>query len=325
MNQKSKIVLTLILLTIAGGATAAVIVQDRAERKVKKVTRVARPKYSPRDWDGIYFEDVFAQGLVGARPEKSELPPVRVASQTAGPGASAQPTGSPAGAWSGLISRGTIENEVKALQNQLSQDVTTPVKFKTEYAKAHQAFSILSMMFAVIRQYDGEVRWQRFAGEAQASFQRAAANSRVGTVQAFESCRRRKEDLQEMVRGGNFAGDEKAPDELNWSEVVLRSPVMERLQTALDRLKVATSSDSEFEQNAEQVVHEAELVAAMAKVIIAEEMPDAAEDDYVEFARQMMTAATQTVSATKNQDFDLAAENVNLIGQSCSNCHDQWR
>ena len=100
-----------------------------------------------------------------------------------------------------MISRSTVEDEVKRLQKQLSLDVTTPGKFKSDYAKAHQSFSILSMLFAVIAEYDEDVRWKKFAAEAQVSFEKAAANSRVGTIQAYESCRRRLEELTDMVRG----------------------------------------------------------------------------------------------------------------------------
>ena len=317
MNRRSFLILSLVTAITASGLMAAVVVQDR---KVKKVKRVKRPTFTQRDWDGIYFNDLFAEGLVGQRPSVAD----QVAAQ-----AQAENTGEASAsgefAWTNYISGSTIEDEVKALQSQLIKDITTPVKFKSEYNKAHQSFSMLSMLFAIIREYDGDVRWERSADVAQVSFERAAANSRVGTIQAYESCKRRKEDLQELIRGGNFAGQEKAPDELDWSIVVDRTPIMKRLEISNAQLKQLTANEGSFKKEIETIAHESELVAAMAETIIRENMTDAEDDGYVEFAKAMSAAAVSVTKACENEDYDAASNAVNLIGQSCSNCHDEWR
>jgi hypothetical protein len=311
----------LMMVTALSGVVAAIVVQ---ERTVKKVTRVKRPQFTERDWDGIYFENLFEQGLVGNRPNAAAI---GMAANAASKGVVEDGgTEETAGfAWSKYISGSTIEDEVKALQNSLVRDVTSPVKFKSDYAKAHQSFSILSMLFGVIREYDSDVRWKKHAELAQVSFERAAANSRVGTIQAFESCKRRKEDLQEMVRGGNFAGEEKPPATLDWASVIERSPIMDRLQVSIDLLKQSSANEGDFNRNVEKIKHESELVAAMAQTLMRENMTDADDDGYLEFSKSMSKAAVQTGKACDEKDFDKASTAINLIGQSCSNCHDEWR
>jgi len=321
MKKQSIVILVLIIATSVSGVIAAVAVQDR---KTKKVTRVKRPQFTERDWDGIYFEDLFKDGLVGERP------------QSAGPGQRPKATNAVAQnpdaavdasefAWSKYISGSTIEDEVKTLQSRLVQDVTTPVKFKSNYAKAHQSFSILSMLFGIIREYDSDVRWKKYAGAAQVSFERAAANSRVGTSQAYESCKRRRDDLQEMVRGGSFAGEEKPPESLDWSNVVDRNSIMERLQESQDALKLLTANKGEFTRDMSKVLHESQMVAAMAQTLLRENMPEADEETYMEYAKAMSSAAENITKACQSQDFDAASDSVNLMGQSCTNCHDDWR
>ena len=227
--------------------------------------------------------------------------------------------------WSGLVSASTIEDEVKTIQSRLAMEVTTPVKFKSEYSKAHQSFSMLSMLFGIIREYDSDVRWKRFANEAQISFERAAANSRVGTIQAFESCKRRKGDLEEMVRGGNFNASEKAPEELDWSAVVDRSPIMKRLQESKELLKQMSANEKEFSDGTEKIFHESELVAAMGYALMKENMTDADDDGYLDLSKAMIEAASQTKAAVLNNDYDAASTAINLIDQSCNNCHDEWK
>lgn len=321
MNSKPLLILTLIFATVVSGAFAAVVVQ-RKQREPRKVKRVKRPQFSERDWDGIYFENLFEQGLVGARPK-----PQKGGADTGNQ--STASTETPAAdkkfAWSTFIGSSTIEDEVKAIQLQLAKDVTTPIKFKSEYDKAHQSFSLLSMLFAVIREYDDDVRWQKYAPEAQISFERAAANSRVGTIQAYESCKRRNEDLSEMVRGGTFAASEKAPDALEWSVVIDRNPVMRRLETAQARLKELTSNENVFKKDVATVYHESQMVALMAQVLMRENMQDAEDDDYCSHSELMCNSANAAVKGCQTQNYEEVSKAVNVIGQSCSNCHDDWR
>lgn len=324
MCRETLIVWFLIFSTFAGGTIAATQVQ---ERKSKKVTRVKRPKFSEKEWDGIYFRNLFEDGLVGPRPAQL-TPGESVANKNTGGFESAggdTTTSETASQWSGLVSATTIEDEVKSIQKRLAMEVTTPVKFKSEYSKAHQSFSILSMLFGIVREYDSEVRWKRFANEAQISFERAAANSRVGTIQAYESCKRRKGDLEEMVRGGNFNASEKAPEELDWSAVIDRSPIMKRLQESKELLKQLSSNEKEFSGGTEKIFHESELIAAMGHALMMENMTDADDDGYLDLSKSMIEAANQTKNAVMNNDYEAASTAINLIDQSCNNCHDEWK
>ena len=321
MKRNTALLVSLVTLAMVTGAVAAVAVQER-QTKSPTVKRVKRPQFSERDWDGIYFEDLFKEGLVGDRPER--LIPGKTKSDPIA-GAVDQDTDNSKFAWSKHISASTIEDEVKSIQNRLALDITTPVKFKSEYAKSHQSFSVLSMVFGIIREYDGDVRWKKDAAAAQASFQKAAANSRVGTIQAYESCKRRNEDLREMVRGGNFVESEKPADTLDWSAVVDRNPIMHRLEASRKKLKELTANQGDFNRGIGNVLHESQMVAAMAQTLQRENMPEYDEDGYTDYAKQMSKAATQAVDACKTQDYDAASKAINLIGQACSNCHDEWK
>ena len=325
LMKQYQLPLTLILASlVVSGTFAATVIQQ--ERKTKKVRRVQRPKFTQRDWDGVYFENLFEEGLVGDRPEKAD--PAMMAESTqnnSNAAANADSANSSQSGWSEVVGRTTLEDEIKALQLQLATQITTPIKFKTEYGKAHQSFSMLSMMFAIIREYDDEVRWKKFGAAAQASFQKAAANSRVGTTQAFESCRTRKMDLEELVRGGNFASDDPVPDALDWSNVVDHSPIMDRLSESRDRMKEMTSAEGEFKSRIDELMHEAELVAAMSQVLIKENMPYADEDGYVEFAIQMSQHAEKISAACKNQDYEVASKFANAVRQSCDDCHGEYQ
>lgn len=290
-------------------------------KKIRKVKRVAKPTFDGSK-DGIYFKDVFKDGLVGERPDAMQAQ--LAAAANANGSSSDSTTGDPNG-WSTLIDGTTIEDEIKSLNQALAKSVTTPVKFKTTYNDVRQTMALLSMAFGIIREFDGEVRWKDHASAAQAALQKASTNSRVNTAQAFNYCNARKFDLEDLVRGGSFAEIEKPSDELAWTNVIGRTETMKRLETSDELLKQWTADENTFAKQKSKIISEAQWVAAIAELIAKEGMDDADVDEYVVFCEAMKKAAVDTVEATKSDDFEAASKFANLISQSCNNCHEEWR
>lgn len=322
MRRLSQIVLTCLLPLLLLTVVFAQQEDAKPKKKIRKVTRAARPTFDePKD--DVWFNDVFKDGLVGPRPDASQAQAAaKVASTTKSSDSDAE---SSTPGWKALIDGSTIEDEIKSLNQELAKSVTTPVKFKTAYNDVRQTMAILSMAFAIVREYDGEVRWKDHAGAAQAALEQASNNARVNTQQAFNYCNARKFDLEDLVRGGSFAEVEKVPNEIDWGEVVGRSETMVRLEQSDTLLKEWTADEATFANQKAKIISEAQWVAAIAEVIAKEGMDDADVDEYVEFCVAMKDAAVNTASAAKNDDFEAASKFANLVSQSCNNCHEEWR
>lgn len=315
-------------LSVLIGFGGGVLFQDPqpSNQPPVRIKRAKRPVFSERDWDGIYFRNLMREGLVGDRPETTPLgtrdpnvPPTNVAES--GSDTVASGTG-----WSAIIDAAAIENEVKRLEQELRAKLTTPGRFRSEYAEFHAMFSVLSAVMGIIMEYDGDVRWKDQAPAVLASMSRAAANARVGTVQAFQYSKQQIEYLTEMVRGGNFAGTEPPVESIEWSEIAWRSPLMQRLEQAMtESIKPDLANNTEFKNNIERVLHEAEIVAALAQVLCQDGMDEADEEDYVQYAQAMQRAARELADAARQQNYDLAAPAANAIEQSCNDCHAEWR
>jgi len=322
----SSMKLSFALLLLSVFACDAAYAQTKTE-KVRRVKRVKRPVFGQGDGaagdssDGsIYFSDVYTEAIVGQRPDVAALAESSKRKTTADASESAT-----AGSWSQLVDATSIEDEVKAQQQKVSQLVTTPVVFQTKFAEVNQSFEILSVIFSVIRQYDGDVRWSEHAPAAQMLFQKAAVNSRTGAAAGFRYCKSRKEDLQELVRGGSIVATDPPPETIDWSEAADRTRLMVRLEEANENLKQFTSNEDSFKSSVGEISHEANMIALMARVIILEGMPEAEEEDYVAYGQTMLDAAVELKSSTKLSDFERASKATNLIGQSCADCHADWR
>ena len=295
---------------------------SKQPQTVRRVKRAARPVFKD-DSSDLFFKNIYAEGTIGERPDVGALN--KSAKAMTSSGGKGGVSDSPSDAWSQVVDATVIEDEVKSLQQELNQLVTTPVIFQTKYDEVNKRFEMLSMLFAIIRQYDGDIRWNEQAPAAQVLFQKAAVASRNGAAKGFQYCKARKEDLQELVRGGSIVSNEQVPESVDWETAANRSPIMEQLEVTNDELKKMTSSESEFKSNTATIYHQSNLLAAMAKVIIQNGMPDAEEEGYVEFGRQMETASMQLKSAVKLIDFQSASTAANAVSKSCADCHDEWR
>ena len=308
------------------GVTTAQEVPPRSDTGVAdppRVTRAKRPQFRFSDWEGIYFENIFRDGLVGAQPELDKSPPA----VTQPPALSALENEPAAGSstWARLINAEVIEDEIKRSVTRLSSDVATPSKYQSDYLSARQSFSMLSFWFAVIYEYQDTVRWSQHASSMQPAMARAAANSRVSSEQSFQYARARLEALQQLLRGETPAQVEPPAEAIDWPYAVGRSPIMIRMQECFDELKPLVADASGFRRARDEVEHQSQVLAALSQALMQPDMDDADESDYTKHARGMINDALALLQAARLDQYEDAEKSVKRIERRCSNCHEEWR
>lgn len=327
----------LVLASIAMGILAATHQDPEAEPPLKPVRRAERPRYNPQEWQGTFFKNLFEEGLVGQPSQRKPAPAVartdrsadgsRPAPTTTSPDAAASPAAASEGGatWSEVIDGEILENEVKRLQMQLDTLITTPVKFQTDYQNARYAFIELATTFAVISQFEAQVRWQDSAAAAQSLFTQTAANCRTTSPQAFQSAKNAQEQLRNLVRGGSLDAADESNADLDWSQFADRIPLMQRLDKALEQLKQNSGNKSTFAAARDNLLRDASIVAMLGKVLVQPAVEDADDEDYVALARKMIAAAREVREAIGLDNYEIAAAAINRIEQSCNDCHADWR
>jgi len=208
----------------------------------------------------------------------------------------------------------------------VGETVTTPGEFKGRgYKICRRDLTVAAMLFGIINEYDGEVRFKDSASGLRDVFARTAKNCKVGTTQVYNESKLRKQDLEDIVGGNKYQGRAGDPD-LTWEKICDRSPLMQRLETAHDeRLQVWCSSTSEFNKNKDKISREAQLVAAMSLVLMKESMEDAGDEDYDNFCKQMKQAGGDIDTAVKQNNYEAARTAVGVISQACTTCHENYR
>ena len=289
--------------------------------------RAPAPKFSKADTEGIFYENL-TDAIRGQRPSLSALrgaSAVQVANVPATSQPSAGGDSGGGGKWSKLVSAVSLEDEVKRVKLHYDSIITTPAAFNGGgYQDARLDLSILAVMFGVIHEYGGEVRWKKQAATARDVIARTAFNCKAGSTQVYNEAKLRRDDLQDLISGGGLS--KKASEEDNdWSMIVDRSPMMEYGVYLRDSLKTMTSNEGSFKSNVDQVKREAELLALLGQVFIQEGMDDYDDEDYAGFSNELTKHSVSVVEAVDRGDYDAVRKGVGAAAQACDDCHDTYR
>ncbi len=267
--------------------------------------RRAKPPEFSKSIRDVFFPDA-REKLVGTRPEPASGKPTPGAATAA---TAAEPAAPAGGEWSKLIAAEAVEDEIKSQQIRLADMVANPTRFKSgEFRQARTSLSTLAAMLGVVAEYDGRVRWQDEAAALRDLVGQAAASCTEGTDDAYQQARMRSDDLQLLIRGGSLslpAGAEQ-PD---WSKLADRPSLMKRLEQAQQQvLSPLTANSEEFQNNAERLYHESQIVAALAELITREGFEFADDPAYVEFAKEMQQQALSVRNAARQDDYEQARQ-----------------
>lgn len=322
MRRMTRLGLFLALVLLAGTLAA------QSGRSTKR--RAELPKFDGSKTRHLFYDNLFAESgpLEGGRPSIGTI----TANNVAGPaasgtsGAAAEPA-SGGYAWSQVISRATVEDEIKSLNLAIQENVTTPGKFAGSGHKvARKDFTLTAILFGIAGEYDQDIRWKKESPSVRDLFARAASNTKAGgSSQVYAEAKSRRDDLNDLVRGSNVELRD-APVKADWSAVADRSPLMRLLQDRFSPfLQQTTANPAAFTKDLDKLRHEAELVAALAEVLGKESMEDVGDEDYDNFVKQMKQGALDVVSAVKLKNAEQARLAVGKITQACSECHEIYQ
>ena len=317
MTRRTRIAVVLVIFASIPGWTLA-------QRRGAKAKRVAPPKFEQSKTDEYFFSNVFSV-LRGDRPDLTKS-----AQATGGPAGQSQGGGGTANnsvaGWAAAISSETIEDEVKAIKTGLDKTITTPGAFNGGgFKTCRREFTTAAMLFGIIHEYDGDVRFKKNASGLRDALARTGRNCKVGTTQVYNESKIRRADLQDVIGGGAYQGKEGDPD-ITWDKICDRTPLMQRLEEANNkRIQPALSNAAEFKKNKDMLRHEAELVAAISKVLVKEGMEDGDYEDYMEFCESMEQAGRDIADAVKQDNYEAARKAGGAISQACTTCHENYR
>jgi hypothetical protein len=279
-----------------------------------------KPRAKPPQWSqevrDVFFVDA-RRVLVGTRPvagtPKSQAIPGNKARTNS------QKTEL---AWSTLIEAETLQTEIKRVVNGLASAISTTGKFKGGgHQQCLQDFSLLSIWFGVIEEFDQRTRWQKEAAAMRRQLEQTATLCEEANDQSHSAAKQVVESLTDLLRG-------QSPDvgSLQEDQQVDRAQLMLRMEQSVDDIiGPAISSNKNFRRRSAEVVHETQLLAVLAKIITAASYESTDEKEFSDYARQLGEASTALAEAAKEKNYEAARSAAGQLTQSCSACHEDFR
>ncbi len=276
---------------------------------------------------GIFFEDAFEQGLTGTPRRPRSTQPAHSPN-----GAPALPLPLPTRprprtpvSWTEAIAAETIEDELKAILGRVDGLLANASDFKGHgYLAARREFALAAMLFAIIQEYPASVRWKAQAAAARMPSGKLRYGRRWGRTPSFSRlnncsspCKNWSAAAVSQVRGRS-----RRPI----GAALARAPLMQRLEMAqAERLTSCLASVAAFQKSPRRVVHEAQIVAAIAEALLQEGMEDAVDEDYRDYCRAMQQAAQEIQRAAERGDYETARGAGSRLQQTCTDCHSTYR
>jgi len=310
-----------LLQAVAAMAACWVAFETPAGERPRPARRQAAPPPTVSDAGGAdaFFSDAFAT-LRGDRPDFGP----RTAAPQSQP---ARATEAAAGfRWSNLVSEGTLTDEIKDLKGVAAAATSRPTEFKGGgYDRAREAFSTLALAFALLAEHDQDVRWQDDAATARDLFARIGFNCTVGTDQSLAEARLGLVDLESLLAGEGPRRQSDRDEDFRWSQVASRSALMKRLEAAEAAILGGLTGPQDTAADGGRVLHEAEIVAAIAEVIRMPDFEDHDDETYRGYCEQMRDAAVKLRAACEKGDAEAARAASGLLKKSCDTCHGDYR
>lgn len=290
--------------------------------------RARPPSFDNARLDSVFYSDL-SSAVQPTRPSAPELRGAAIAKATAAANSADKPAGQDdesGQGWEKLISAVSLEDEIKSTKLRFDAVITSPGPFKSGgYQDARNDLSMLATLFAVIAEYDGEVRWKDESAAARDLMARTAFNCKAGSVQVYNEAKLRKTDLQDLV-GGSGLNSREAEPENDWSMIVDRTPLMEFLDRALyDELQPNSNDAKSVTENKDKLRKNAELIAMVGNVMTREGLADAEDEEYQKLAQVMVKSALSIRTGLEKNDAAAVRAAVGAVSQSCTACHDQYR
>ncbi len=279
--------------------------------------RVQPPTWS-KDVLDAFFDDA-RQHLVGDRPTNVARTHTKDATQSA-----AEVASDGEFKWSQLIDADTLTAEIKRINNQLANSLRRSATFQGGgNLGCRRDFGMLAVLFGVIAEFDGDVRWQQSAKWMQQRCLKTSRNCKVASAQTFADANETRTLLEELLRGQAPAGeiDNSADDQL-----ADRTLLMQAMELSLkDQLGPTLTSTREFRRRSQQASEQAQVLTVLAEVIQREGYEYSDDDDFLAEAGRLRQAAAELSQAAKDKNYEAARSAAGRVGQSCSNCHEGYR
>jgi hypothetical protein len=205
------------------------------------------------------------------------------------------------------------------------------VQRNADRRKLRDLSSAVAICFGVIARYDRPAKFQPEAVRLRDAFASCAAAIEPNEEVSIETWHLLSA-LVQLWKGAaiNLPASEKAHGPFGVSEIPF---MMRRIQTCIRPENLArrgleywTATADKFQAGRAAVIHEAEMLAMLARVLRDADAFEFANDEtFATFAKELETAAVGIVNAGQSGNHATALSSMAQLRKACATCHASFR
>ncbi|MAG93049.1 MAG: hypothetical protein CMJ48_04800 [Planctomycetaceae bacterium] len=226
--------------------------------------------------------------------------------------------------WEATISMDVIVAELKDIRNLMNRVMQSVRSYNLGYMEMEVPSGMLVAMAALIERHPGEVSWKAHAGQLRDLAVVIGEKSTEKGKTVFEATRPAFEQMIDILDGSPPADLPKADERTPFGAIVETSLLMKRIDVA-DKFFRENGQEAAFKSSADQIKHEAAILAALSEMCMDSSYEYAEDPAYVDYSRVMRNGSQQIVRAVEADDFVSFEKGMVIVQKACTDCHGVFR
>lgn len=227
--------------------------------------------------------------------------------------------------WAAILPADLLVAEVTRIRERFEPKLSSVANFNNSLLDFPPYAAELAALGGIATEHSGNIPWKE-----NAKFVRDLASEMLSD----QLQRGQKSYEQVNVPFGKVATllDGKRPDDLPESDdatdfamVADFGYLMRRFEAGQNAMQTIGSSEPAFKENSADLAREARVIAALSRVFALDDYGYGEDPEFQKFATTMTESALATAAAAEKGDFKAFDESLNALGQSCVQCHGEYR
>lgn len=231
------------------------------------------------------------------------------------------------GEWEAVVSAPVIEAESKKIRNDLTAQMQTVGTYNGNVKTIQMEGSVLAALGGIAAAHPGDIPWKDKAPIVRDLGTKIEEGAQELGRKGYDATQPPYEQFIVVMNGSEPAGLEPPEPNAPFAEKASRSGLMQRMKLAHDWLTKNINTEERFKDaaNKEQIVHEAQILGALAQVIATPEYDSATEAEYQNEALGMVQDSRDAVQAHSDGGFEKFQGALDRMTNRCNNCHQGFR
>jgi cytochrome c556 len=227
--------------------------------------------------------------------------------------------------WKGLVSMEIVQNEVKRLRGELTNNLKSVAAYNQNFAEIEKQAAYLAALAIITNFHEDAANWKQNALSVRDLCGKIIEAATARGRENFEKCQIPFEKILLILNGSTPPDLPPVAPAENWSESANRQLIMNRMQQSQTWLRSNIQNEKDFKSKQANILVENGLLSSFTKLITHSDYVFADEQSYQNFIKDMLSANQKVQKSTADGQFDEFKVGIDSIQKACDGCHQKYR